>query len=165
MGLAAILEIVNVFCLATKIIDWPNPLCTYGTDDSMSIETDDPSQALKNRLETMPDNLGIVIPDGPIGQLQAEGIMSTAISAMKSQATVGPDAMSQDELAEYLARLAAPEPTTMLTVAASLPTKRAEPEVLSESEHSSEQELKKTAGEVQRAGIFCIPTPFWPICL
>ncbi|KAH0345280.1 hypothetical protein KCU81_g4420, partial [Aureobasidium melanogenum] len=103
MGLAAILEVVGIFCLASRLVDWPNPICAFGGEDTLSIETDDPAQALKERLKTMPDSLSIEIPDGPIGQAEAERIMSTAISAMKAQATVGPDAMSQDELAEFLA--------------------------------------------------------------
>ncbi|KAH0378327.1 hypothetical protein KCU92_g8770, partial [Aureobasidium melanogenum] len=155
-------DIVNIFCLASRLVDWQNPICAYDDEDALSIETNDPSQALKERLETMPDNLGIEIPVGPIGKTEAERIMSTAISAMKSQATIGPDAMSQDELNEFMARLRAPNPTTMLTVAASVPTKRSE--ATSASDHSSEEELKKTADEgPERAGFFCLP--FVLICL
>ncbi|KAH0360463.1 hypothetical protein KCU65_g9366, partial [Aureobasidium melanogenum] len=270
MGLGAILEVVGIFCLASRLVDWPNPICAFGGEDTLSIETDNPAQALKERLETMQDNLGIEIPDGPIGQAEAERIMSTAISVMKAQATTGPDAMSQDEMAEFLARLDIPKPTpfstvaatlpterstiqpthhfpedpeeetnwflneqccggpfqprpcpcglkptTMLTVAASVPTKRSEPDEVTDSDHISEEEPKKTADEKltgsrldawrrgkhcplwtpfcwkrstpdaisdadhsseeelkkaadkgpEAAFIFCIPTPFAPICL
>ncbi|KAG9941606.1 hypothetical protein KCU85_g9522, partial [Aureobasidium melanogenum] len=143
MGLGAILEVVGIFCLASHLVDWPNPICAFGGEDTLSIETDDPAQALKERLKTMPDSLGIEIPDGPIGQAEAERIMSTAISAMKAQATVGPDAMSQDELAEFLARLDTPKPTTMVTVATSIPTKSSTPERPVDLSDLSDEELKR----------------------
>ncbi|KAG9522826.1 hypothetical protein KCU93_g6885, partial [Aureobasidium melanogenum] len=136
-------DIVNIFCLASRLVDWQNPICAYDDEDALSIETNDPSQALKERLETMPDNLGIEIPVGPIGETEAKRIMSTAISAMKSQATIGPDAMSQDELNEFMARLEAPKLTTMLTVPVSTPTKRSAPEAVADLPGLSDEELKK----------------------
>lgn len=124
MGLSGFFEILNVFCLTTRIIDVKTPLCTFDSDEfawKASIGGNDPSQAIKLRLMAMPNTMGIEVPKGPIGKAEAEAIMSSAISSMRIEAFAGTDAMSEDELEYYMAQLMAPEPTTMLTVSASPP--------------------------------------------
>lgn len=125
MGIGQFLLGVEIFCLATRIIDFKTPLCTFDSDKQASVASvggSDPSQAIKNRLMAMPNTMGIEVPEGPIGKAEAEGIMSSAISVMRAQATIGPDAMSEDELEAYMAKAMVPDPTTMLTVATNTPT-------------------------------------------
>lgn len=125
MGFGEFFLGIEIFCLATRLIDFKTPVCAFDSYDQASIASigaNDPAQAIKERLMAMPNTMGIEIPEGPIGKAEAEGIMSSATSLMRAHATIGPDAMTEDELEAYMARLTIPEPTTMLTVATNTPT-------------------------------------------
>jgi hypothetical protein len=123
MGWGVFFEVVNAFCLCTRLVDLKPPVCTFDSDEQLaSIGVNDLSLSIKTRLMALPDTVAIQVPEGPIGKAEAEAIMTSAVSVMRAQATIGPDAMSEDELETFMAKLMAPEPTTMLTVATSMPT-------------------------------------------
>jgi hypothetical protein len=63
----------------------------------------------------------------PLGVQTGQNALSKALSIIASQPTPGLAAMSEAELDSYLAGLGAPEPTTMLTVATSMPTMQSSP--------------------------------------
>lgn len=96
------------------------------------------------------------IAEGGIEQHDAESSLAKAVRIIQTQPSPGLTALSKEELDEFLARLDASKPTTMLTVTTSMPTKRATPEVASETEHSPEEELKKTAVQT---GEICVGFP------
>ncbi|CAD0107334.1 unnamed protein product [Aureobasidium uvarum] len=120
MGFWAIFEIIGVVCTVSDFIMFP--LCHPGEWDQASIDMSNPTQSLKERLEKLPADVRINIPDGPIDEADVESIMASAISMTRSQVNVDPDAMTAEELELFLDGLLAPKPTTMLTVAASKPT-------------------------------------------
>ncbi|CAD0083221.1 unnamed protein product [Aureobasidium vineae] len=120
MGFWAIFEIIGVVCTVSDFLSVP--LCHPGDWDQASIDMKTPSQALKERLEAFPDDVRIEVPDGPIDEAEVENIMASAVSMMRSQVNVDPDAMTAEEVERFLDGLLAPKPTTMMTVATSKPT-------------------------------------------
>jgi hypothetical protein len=108
--------IIHTVCLLTKPLEIPNPWC----NDVLSANTAQIVKALVAPAAPVMANAGL---DQPYRlQPEQEIAISKALSIIASQPTPGLASLSEAELDSYLAGLEDPVPTTMLTVATSVPT-------------------------------------------
>lgn len=85
---------------------------------------------------------------GGFGQSDAESPLAEALQIIQAHPSPGLETLSEEELDEFLAGLEVPKPTTMLTVATSMPTKRSRIEATRHFDDLSEEEISSIADDM-----------------
>ena len=117
-GILKLITIISGSCLVSNLFKWKhNPFCN-------SIRGKDKHEIAKALL-TAPISAPAMANIDPTLQSEEEDALFEALSIIGS--IPGLATMTEAELDSYLAGLDVPEPTTMLTVATSMPTMQSSP--------------------------------------
>ncbi|KAK6006723.1 hypothetical protein QM012_005731 [Aureobasidium pullulans] len=151
----AFVPIFTGFCYVSNMLEISLPYCT-------AVKSGDKNAIVKSLVAaSKAGSANANFAQGGFGQSDEDSPIAQALQIISSQPSPGLDTLSEEELDEFLAGLEAPKPTTMLTVATSMPTKRSTP---SRYDPDAEAEMKRIADQfgLERCPWFVdIPGPCW----
>lgn len=154
----AFVPIFTGFCYVSNMLEISLPYCT-------AVKSGDKNALVKSLVAASKAGAANAnFAQGGFGQSDAESPLAEALQIIQSHPSPGLETLSEEELDGFLAGLEAPKPTTMLTVATSMPTKRSRIELTHHFHDTSEEEISSIADEmslVRCSWYVDIPEPCW----